>query len=415
MNTFPILAGQGWSLHKKPKFSTTVAPHVSGREVRAPQWQYPLWEFEATFDALASDSVSYPGLAAQSLQTLMGLFLQCQGQYGTFLYFDPTDYGVASQGFAIGDGATTAYQLTRTLGGFVEPILAPFMPTVLTLTTIPPGPGGASKYAPNNLLPNSQTIASAFSLFSATMAAGQTDPNGGALGGLFAETATTAVHYVAQTSATVPGAPAIFSVYLAPGTVRYAQIGLDNYGANGAYANIDMQLGVATASAARGLGSAPVVTITPAGGGYFRCAISTIPDAISTAWRATVIGINNAPASGFAPSYLGATTNNFGVAFPQVEQAVSAGAPSAYFPTLATRYYGGPIVTVNGVFVDPATYGVNGQTGIITFNAAPASGAVLRWSGWFAYICRFLDDIQDFEQFMQNLWTIKSVKFQSVR
>ena len=415
MNSFPILTGQGWSLHKKPKFSTIVASHVSGREVRAPQRQYPLWEFEATFDALASDSASYPGLAAQSLQTLMGLFLQCQGQYATFLYFDPTDYSVASQGFAVGDGATTVFQLTRTLGGFVEPVLAPFTPTSLTLTIVPPGPGGSSQYAPNNLLQNSQNPVAALSPFAGTLTGGQADPNSGLLGGQFAETATTAVHYVTQTGATVAGAATTFSVSLAPGASRYVQLGLDNGSVNGAYANFDLQSGAVTASAKYGLGRTPVVTVTPASGGYFRCAISTIFDATSTVWRATIIGVNNTPTAGFAPSYLGATANNFLVAFPQVEQATAAGAPSGYFPTLATRYYGGPIVTVNGVYVDPTGYSVNALTGVITFNAAPASGAVLRWSGWFAYICRFLDDMHDYDQFMQNLWTIKSVKFQSVR
>ncbi len=83
---FPNLAGQGWSTHKKPVFSTLVAGHVSGREVRDALWQYPLWEFELTFDGLASDATSYPSLGAQSLQSLMGLFLQMQGQFGTFLY-----------------------------------------------------------------------------------------------------------------------------------------------------------------------------------------------------------------------------------------------------------------------------------------------------------------------------------------
>ena len=32
--SFPTLAGLGWSVHKKPVFSTLVASHVSGREVR---------------------------------------------------------------------------------------------------------------------------------------------------------------------------------------------------------------------------------------------------------------------------------------------------------------------------------------------------------------------------------------------
>ncbi len=89
--SFPSLAGQGWSVHKKPIFSTIVASHISGREVRDALYQNPIWEFEVTFDGLGSDSITYPGVGAQSLQAIMGLYLQCLGQYGTFLYTDPTD------------------------------------------------------------------------------------------------------------------------------------------------------------------------------------------------------------------------------------------------------------------------------------------------------------------------------------
>jgi hypothetical protein len=119
---FPALIGQGWRVHKRPTFSTVVASHVSGREVRDALHQNPIWQFELTFDGLDSGS-SYPGLGAGSLQSLMGLFLQCQGQYGTFLYIDPTDNAAASStSFATGDGVTTAFTLSRWLGGFLEPV-----------------------------------------------------------------------------------------------------------------------------------------------------------------------------------------------------------------------------------------------------------------------------------------------------
>ena len=119
---FPQLAGQGWSVHKKPVFSTLVASHVSGREVRDALYVDPLWQFELTFDGLASDAASYPGLGAESLQALMGLFLQCQGQWGTFLYVDPSDNFVSGQALGVGDGATTSFPLARALGGFLEPV-----------------------------------------------------------------------------------------------------------------------------------------------------------------------------------------------------------------------------------------------------------------------------------------------------
>jgi uncharacterized protein (TIGR02217 family) len=118
--TFPSLP-VGWSVHKKPTFSTLVAGAASGREIRAALYQYPLWEFELTFEGLAADA-SFPGLGAQSLQSLMGFFLQRQGQFGQFLYVDPSDNSATLQSIGSGDGATLSFTMPRTLGGFAEPV-----------------------------------------------------------------------------------------------------------------------------------------------------------------------------------------------------------------------------------------------------------------------------------------------------
>jgi hypothetical protein len=84
---------------------------------------YPLYEFEAVYSGLASSSTAaFAGLGATSLQTLMGFFLQLQGQFGTFLYTDPDDNTVAGQVFATGDGSTTSFTMMRSLGGFLEPV-----------------------------------------------------------------------------------------------------------------------------------------------------------------------------------------------------------------------------------------------------------------------------------------------------
>jgi uncharacterized protein (TIGR02217 family) len=120
---FPTLAGQGWSVHKRPSFATRVASHVSGREVRSAYYAQTLYEFELTYDALlASSNPALAGLGASSLQTLLGFYLACQGQLGTFLYVDPTDSAVINQPVGSGDGSTAAFTLQRTLGGFSEPV-----------------------------------------------------------------------------------------------------------------------------------------------------------------------------------------------------------------------------------------------------------------------------------------------------
>jgi len=120
--SLPTLAGLSWSRHKKPGFSTRVASHVSGREVRVALMAYPLYEFEAVYNGLTSSASLFAGLGASSLQTLMGFFLQLQGQFGTFLYTDPDDNAVTGQAFATGDGQTAPFTIERSLGGFLEPV-----------------------------------------------------------------------------------------------------------------------------------------------------------------------------------------------------------------------------------------------------------------------------------------------------
>lgn len=118
---FPTLPGQGWSVKKTPTFSTRVAPHSSGREVRVPLYAHALYQFELSFDALDSSGAN-AGAQAQSLQTLMGFWMSCNGQLGTFLYVDPTDNTATSQTIATGDGATKSFLLGRAIGGYYEPV-----------------------------------------------------------------------------------------------------------------------------------------------------------------------------------------------------------------------------------------------------------------------------------------------------
>jgi uncharacterized protein (TIGR02217 family) len=120
--SLPALPGLSWSRKKKPGFSTRVASHASGREVRVALMSYPLYEFEAVYAGLTSSASAFAGLGATSLQSLMGFFLQLQGQFGSFLYADPDDNTVTGQGIGVGDGTTLAFEFSRALGGFAEPV-----------------------------------------------------------------------------------------------------------------------------------------------------------------------------------------------------------------------------------------------------------------------------------------------------
>ena len=148
----PTLSGLAWSRHKKPGFSTRVASHVSGREVRVPLMSYPLYEFEAAYNGLSSSStVAFAGLGASSLQNLMGFFLQLLGQAGTFLYTDPDDNAVAGGAIATGDGSTQSFIIGRTLGGFNEPVSWTTAVNNVYLNGVVQAPGTWLFTAPNSV------------------------------------------------------------------------------------------------------------------------------------------------------------------------------------------------------------------------------------------------------------------------
>jgi uncharacterized protein (TIGR02217 family) len=72
-------------------------------------------------------------------------------------------------------------------------------------------------------------------------------------------------------------------------------------------------------------------------------------------------------------------------------------------------------IYVNGVATGSVTIGA---TGIVTFASAPASGAVLTWTGNFYYRLHFKDDtLEQLELLMlyaQGYWELSSLKMESV-
>lgn len=120
VGVFPQLPGLAWSVSKSPIFQTRVQRTVSGRELRALDYPYPLWQFSLTYEFLRDDPS-----AGDELRTLMGFLMLCQGAFATFLFEDPSDNRAVGQAIGFGDNIATAFQLGRSFGGFYEPITAP--------------------------------------------------------------------------------------------------------------------------------------------------------------------------------------------------------------------------------------------------------------------------------------------------
>ena len=63
----------------------------------------------------------------------------------------------------------------------------------------------------------------------------------------------------------------------------------------------------------------------------------------------------------------------------------------------------------------PGNYSVDPATGLVTFTGAPGPpGAPIEADFSYYFRCRFTTDTLDFEQFMDRLWELKKVEFESV-
>lgn len=114
---FPSLPGLSWSVIKTPEWSTTVHKAVSGKELRGSLRAYPVYLFTLSYEFLRQQA------AFPEIQSLLGFFNARQGAFDNFLYTDPNDYTVTNENIGTGNGSTTGFQLTRSQGGFIEPVM----------------------------------------------------------------------------------------------------------------------------------------------------------------------------------------------------------------------------------------------------------------------------------------------------
>lgn len=117
-SVFPVLVGLAFDVGRTPVWSNIVQQSVSGKETRIGLWSAPRWQYELTYDVLRGDATY------AEFQNLAGFFNARKGRFDSFLYTDPDDSAVTGQGIATGDGIKTAFQMIRSFGGFVEPVLA---------------------------------------------------------------------------------------------------------------------------------------------------------------------------------------------------------------------------------------------------------------------------------------------------
>lgn len=368
-SSFPTLPLPGWSKLKTPNWSTIVAPHVSGREVRVPNYVFPLYDFQLTFNALDSSAGGTYQVGLQSQQALMGFYNQVSGRFGQFLYPDPTDGAVTNQLIAYGDGATLAFTLGRSLTSAapIEPVGWVTSLSAVSLAGTPQASTNWALVAPNTVIFTTAPLGPP-TVFQ-----------------LLAETSATGVHSTNQAIASqTNGAIIVFNVPAFVG-VRSA-LGITC--SNGSTTIGPCNFNLATAAVGTLASGFTSQSITAIGGGWYQCQVVF------------------AMAATGAPTFTVEVENPFGTA----SYAGTAG-DGVYIAGANWGVSGGAMVYL------PAFSSVTNATLTAEAVGFPAaiSGVPITATFAYSFLCRFTEDALEFEQFMNNLWMLKSCKFQSVR
>jgi hypothetical protein len=75
------------------------------------------------------------------------------------------------------------------------------------------------------------------------------------------------------------------------------------------------------------------------------------------------------------------------------------------------NYAVNPLLYLDGVLLTVGTHYTLSATGLVTFTVAPASGAVLSWTGTAYYRCVFMEDSLEYNQFADRLYDCGEIKF----
>jgi hypothetical protein len=212
-------------------------------------------------------------------------------------------------------------------------------PAAGTFTTIT-GQTEVLKGTGQNLLLQSNTFNTNWTLLAASVATGISDPFGGSTAWSLTEDSTTSGHYVNTSLTPVNGLTYTFSTYLKQNTRTCAQLILTGIGTAGGNVIAGFDLAAGTTAGASSGGTA---TITAVGNGYYRCSVTVTATVATT----SSVQIRSAlTSSTTASSYAGNGTSGIYIYGAQIEIGSIA---NTYIPTTTTAVYGTPTLSFSGV------------------------------------------------------------------
>src|ERR1039458_7543927 len=99
---------------------------ASGKVVTYSSWTWPIHHWTIDFNFLYDNPDNIFNLNSDTdLRMLRGLFNQMGAGLSPFYFEDPVDRTTENETLGVSDGTKAAFQLIRTIGGFVEPMQSP--------------------------------------------------------------------------------------------------------------------------------------------------------------------------------------------------------------------------------------------------------------------------------------------------
>jgi uncharacterized protein (TIGR02217 family) len=132
---YPSFPGIKPVVRVMPEWDNAVIPALGGQETIIGHRQYPRYLYTLSYEVLRSTE------ALPERRQLLAFFNYHRGRGESFLFTDPEDHAVTNERFGTTDGATSLWQLTRTLsfgaGSVQEPVWAPIAITSLKRGSTP--------------------------------------------------------------------------------------------------------------------------------------------------------------------------------------------------------------------------------------------------------------------------------------
>jgi hypothetical protein len=361
---FPTIPSQGWSVFKIPNWNTITQTSASGKEVRAGLWANPTWDWKLTWEIL-KDGNGPPS----DVRTFLDWFTARRGGFDSFLFTDPTDNTLTGQLLGYGNGTQTQFQLARSfiVGGGLEAIQNPNAVAAVYLNAVSQA---AFTYAigTENLLLWSEDFTNGVWTSGGTLTiTGNTAaaPDGTTTADKLARLGSSGTYAAAQVvkNLVAVGDVVTFSTYLIQGT-----------------AGVKGQLRVLFLDAAGNILQDNVQAAVTLTGSWQRFSYTlTVPP--GTVQVQCNIQLN--------------TTSSVG------DFITAWGTQLERFPSAS-----GFLATTSSILQ---------PNGVITFGAAPAAGVAVTADFSYYFRVRFKNDLQEFENFMSNLWSAKIVELRSVK